>query len=345
MQSLAPDALPSETDHKTARGRPWADIVGLSLALALGGWVGLVANRPGESRAAPLVALILATVVVVLLARWASRRFRVAGALALAVGVGLVMVMSLPTLSEPTGRPLGYANANATLAGLGMLAALGAASGGRPAREWPASFPPVAVALGFAALLAAMVVVAGSAASLLSLATALALGGLAFWIGDGRVAVAGGAIVVGAVLAATAAIALGADPADIGTRSEVRGDLWAGAADIAQDHPWFGIGPGAFAEQNPVTDDLDLRWAHHGYLQSAAELGLLGLVLILGLVAWAYWRLWLAASTHQVGAVAVGAGAVTLVALHATVDYVAHFPAIVLTAAFLFGWGTQGNGA
>lgn len=342
------------------RSRRAADLAGLGLVVASGLWVALAASRAETARPWPVIGLLAAVVVAVAVGRGAGRWLPVLGPAVLATGITGLLVLSLRTLPDTLGRPLGYANANATFAGLGVLAALGAVVAGWPparssqparrqlsAQAKPWTLLPI---FALAALLAALVLVPTSAASVLALATAAALGGLALQFRNARVAVAGGAIVGITVLVVSVGIAEGADPAGLGTTSAARGDLWTGAADLAQEHPWFGIGPGMFAEQNPVTDDPDLRWVHHGYLQMAAELGLPGLLLTLGLVAWAYGRLWLATwptrthgaapSTRQVGTVAAGAGAVTLVALHAVVDYVGHFPAVVSTAALLLGWAT-----
>lgn len=319
-----------------------------------------MAGRADGSRPAPLVGLVVASIVSVALGRWAGKLFPTIAPLVLAAGIASVLLASLPTLPHPDGAPLGYANANASLAGLGVLAALGGALAARSPslsrapsgrtqtepRDWVV-YPAAAVA----AILAVLVAVPTSAASVLTLATVVVLGSVALWRGDARIAVVGGALVVVAVLVVTVAIALGADPVGLGTRSEARGDLWACTYELARDHPWSGIGPGAFAEHNPVTEDSDLRWAHHDYLQAAAELGLPGATLLFGLIAWAYGRLWLTGTPPRSStsaryqrrvnpAVVVGAGAVTLVAVHATVDYVAHFPALVLLTALTLGWAT-----
>lgn len=323
------------------------DPVGLALAIALALWVGLVAGGGADAdgaRPAPATALVVASAAAVVLGRLVGTWRPPVVPAAVAIGVAAVLVTALPDLSETLGRPLGYANANATLASLGVIAACGAAfsmpagprrgdpgrwRSGRGRRTW----------LVLAAGLLPLVLVPTSAAAALCLVAATLLVGLAAWRRQARLAVAGGAVVVAVTLGTTVVIALGADPAELGTRSEARGELWAGAVELVREEPWRGIGPGTFAELNPVSDDADLRWAHHGYLQAAAELGLPGLALGLAILVWAYGRLWISGQARAVRAV-VGAAAVTVLALHATVDYVLHFPALPLIVAVLFGWAT-----
>ena len=105
-----------------------------------------------------------------------------------------------------------------------------------------------------------------------------------------------------------------------------------------RDAPLRGHGPGSYAPPTPVFD-LDLRWAHHEYLQQAAEAGVVGLVLLLVLVAWLFAYLWWGRRRGLARTVA-GATAVTLVALHATVDHVLHTAVVPLTLAVLVGWAT-----
>ena len=122
---------------------------------------------------------------------------------------------------------------------------------------------------------------------------------------------------------------------------EQRVELWAAATDLLSDHPLDGVGPGRFAAVSPVSDDPDLRWAHHDFLQYGAEQGIVGLALLLALLGWLHWRLW----SVQDGSITVALGAIPLatVGLAATVDHILGEPAVVVLAAVLLGGGTGTN--
>jgi O-antigen ligase len=97
-----------------------------------------------------------------------------------------------------------------------------------------------------------------------------------------------------------------------------------------------GIGPGRFAAESEVAQrDQDARWAHNEYLQQGAEEGLLGLVVLVALVGWGFLRAWTSPSPDAV--TALGVAALGIVAIHASVDYIFHFPAIPVAAAALLG--------
>lgn len=307
-----------------------ADVVGLALVAVLAVWIGLFAGS-GRGRPGPQVALLAAIVVTVGLGRLASRLglgvHRAVGA----VVIGAVVV-TWPGALQAGGAPLGYANANATLTALGVIAAIGAARAAGSVEQrnrW--------LALG--GCLAAATALTGSVAGILSLLAALVLLAVAAAARWPPAILGGASILLSATLAVTVAIALGGDPAGLGARTDVRGQLWTAAADIAADDPIRGIGPGEFAPQNPVSDDADLRWAHHGYLQVAAELGVVGLLLVLALIGWVIARLWIASTGGPVGS-SLGGAALLVVGLHGAVDYVWHVPAVLLVLAALLGDAT-----
>lgn len=312
------------------------DRVGLALAASIIVWVVLFAGAAGGDRPAPLVALVIGFVIAVALGRRLTRWHRLAVPAIVAVGIAIALLTAGQGLRGSAGAPLGYANANATFAALGAFAALGGAACAPPIRSGP---PDRVVWLILSGLLAIGALIPNSAAGSLSLVVGLVLVGVALWLRQVWIAVLGGAAVVAMMLALTGVIALGGDPAGLGERSGVRGELWELAIDLTQEHPWRGVGPGTFAAHNPLGEDPDLQWVHHGYLQVAAELGLPGLGLSLAALGWLYARLWIMSSV-QAGAAATVAGAVTVVALHATVDYVWHFPQVLLTLAILVGWAT-----
>ena len=306
------------------------DAIGLGLVLLLAVWVGVFAGG-GEGRPWPVLLLLAGMVIATAVGRVLAVRPGSVPRL-VAVGVAGSIVLTWPGMLSAGGAPLGYANGNATLSSLGVVAAIAAArdeADMATRRGW----------IGLAGLLGALTVAAGSVAGVLALAVALgllSLSALTRWAGF---AVIGGLVAVSLTLGVTTAVALGSDIAGLGDRAETRGELWAAAAAFAGDEPLRGIGPGKFAEQNPVSTDDDLRWAHHGYLQVASEHGLVGLVLVAALAGWAWVTLW-ATSIRRPAAASLAAAPVTVVGLHATVDYVWHLPPVLLTACALLGAGT-----
>src|SRR5690606_38752452 len=90
----------------------------------------------------------------------------------------------------------------------------------------------------------------------------------------------------------------------------LRLNLWRSAVAITRDHPVLGVGPGLFGQavreyRDPVNVDDRLGAAHSVILNTAAEDGLIGLV-VLGLLAAltfrAWWRLWRDADSETIGA-------------------------------------------
>lgn len=250
-----------------------------------------------------------------------------------AVGVAGSLVLTWPGVLRAGGAPLGYANGNATLASLGSIAAIAAARAERDItvrRGW----------IALAGLLGALTVATGSVAGVLAFAVALGLLGLSAVTRWAGFAVVGGLVAVSLTLGVTSAVALGSDIGGLGERADVRGELWAAAAELAREEPITGIGPGQFAQRTPVSSDEDLRWAHHGYLQVAAELGLVGLVLVAALTAWLWAVLW-AAMGDRLASASLAAVALTTVGLHSAVDYVWHLAPVLLATCTLFGAGTS----
>lgn len=308
------------------------DAVGIGLVALLGCWVAFAAGS-GAGRPLPVLWLLLGLVVAAALARLlVAQRIAVAGPLAVAVTGSLLL--SWPGVLRPAGAPTGYANANATLASLGVIAAIAAARSAPPAacRRW----------LLLAVVLAVCTASTGSLAGVLSLLAGLALLGLSAATRWPGFAIVGGMILVSVTLAVTTAIAVDDRAGGLAERDSVRADLWAGAVELLDETPVRGIGPGEFAEQNPVTDDADLRWAHHGYLQTAAEYGAVGLSLVLALAGWVWARLWYDSQRHAFAASAGGA-ATTIVGLHGTVDYVWHVPVVMLVLSLLVAGAGAGS--
>lgn len=308
------------------------DLVGLGLVALLALWVGLFAGG-GEGRPGPVLLLLAGLVLATATGRVLGSRRPGLVPKVVAVGIAGSIVFTWPGVLQAGGAPLGYANGNATLASLGLIAALDAAryeSDVALCRDW----------LGLGGLLGMCTVATGSVAGVLALAVALGLLGLSAVTRWAGFAVIGGLIAVSLTVGVTIAVALGSDIGGLEERAELRGELWAAAAGFADDEPLRGIGPGKFAERNMVSADADRRWAHHGYLQVAAEHGLAGLVLVAALAGWVWATLWTAA-LHRPAPASLAAAAATVVGLHASVDYVWHLPPVLLMTFTLLGTGTS----
>ncbi len=113
-----------------------------------------------------------------------------------------------------------------------------------------------------------------------------------------------------------------------------RSGSWGVAYKMIAEHPVFGVGPGGFRDASPFSRRIsDLSWAHNEFLQIGAELGIVGLFLVLGLFAWTFMRL----SSPLAGSSTVAALAVGALAMHASVDYLFHFPALPAVTLALVG--------
>lgn len=307
---------------------PW-DLAGVAIVGALAGWT-LVASA-GRAGATPLPVLSLLGAGVVLfgIGRAAALRHADRVPALLAVGIAGAFLLTFPGVLSSGGEPTGYANTNGTLAGLGLAASVAVASSSRgpQRRGW----------ILVASLLGACLAMSESTAAAGAMLVAAVLGAVAVLRREASVACLGGLLATWVTLAITAAFADRADTSIAGEQG-LRVELWGRALDLAREAPLRGHGPGSFAPPFALWDH-DLRWAHHEYLQQASEAGLVGLVLLLVLVAWLYAYLWWGRRRGLARSVA-GASAVTLVALHATVDHVLHTAAVPLTLAVLVGWAT-----
>jgi hypothetical protein len=156
------------------------------------------------------------------------------------------------------------------------------------------------------------------------------------------VAAIGIAVAVGVIVAASegkpeaVSPTAGANPGRLGSIESNRYRYWEVALDTFADHPLAGVGSGGFAvEWLKVRDRADaVRDAHSLYLETAAELGVVGvalLLLFLGGIAAAAVRLYRLDPRAAAGPVA-GAAAW---AFHAALDWDWEMPAVSLTALLL----------
>lgn len=241
--------------------------------------------------------------------------------------------------TSPTGGPFGYANATGAFFVQAVFAAAMVASTSR----WRAvAIAGLVAAIGFAtvplavhSLAAATVVLAFPAAGL------AARGPLAT-----RVVIAAGAalLITALVITATVGATSSTPKPNVVDRlvgralTERRVMLWHDAVAIIRAHPVSGVGPGRFQLVSPIAlADRDARWAHNEFLQQGAEQGVIGLLLLVLLFLWGLARL--AVSHRPDVTTAFAAAAIAALGIHASVDYVLHFPAIPIAAAALVGAG------
>lgn len=303
----------------------WAAVAALA---AYAAWITLSAEWGGNATNGERALLYVAAVfAMLLLAERASAPHLLGGVLAgitVVSAYGLsVYLFTSPPLDPFEGallyQPFGYANALGMFVGIGVLLAVGLALA---ADSWPArgaALAPLAVLVPALLLTSSrgawMAAVAGAAALALFRAPAVRAGVLAL---VGLFALG----VVGAV-----AVTVG-DLGSLGNR--VR--YWEIAWDDFRDHPWLGSGAGTFGDYL-LTHDPSApfsRTAHSLYFQSLAELGPLGLVLVVAALACP-----LAALARRRDPLVATAGAgYTAYVLHAAIDWDWELPAVTLAGFF-----------
>jgi O-antigen ligase len=151
-----------------------------------------------------------------------------------------------------------------------------------------------------------------------------------------------------AVLAGCAVLVVGGRMADTAVRltdtrltiaSPDRAAAAHAALQLAAERPLTGTGPGR-AVLTWVQDSrrVTSRYVHNEYLQALAELGFVGLallVVLLGSLAWTIWRGRLHAPSTTIWAAA--AAGLAALAIHSALDFLWHLPAIPLAGAVLAG--------
>lgn len=316
------------------------DVIGAALYLAAIGWTYASAGATSSAHrtAAVFVAAGMATLAGRIVGRVAG--WVVPGAIA---AVAAFMAVASPddiTSHLPLSGPFGYANAKGAFFMIAAVAALSAFA--RPGR-------PVALAVGIVAAVP-FVAVLFESHTLTAAVLALAVPGVALAIhalSSPRIAVDICGVAVAIAVATTSFLGATYRPADrsafidrVVDRSltERRIALWHESGSIMGDRPLRGVGAGRFAEVSPTArSDEDARWAHHAFLQQGAEAGVVGFGLLISLFVWGFVRLAVGARDIRQ---TLGAAALAAVGIHASLDYVFHFPAIPIALAALVGSAT-----
>lgn len=313
------------------RGRlEWYDAAGIVLAAAFAAWtVVSAAARAGNPW--PQVALIAAVTTAYAVGRTQGGRrpVFVAAVVIASILVGTVASGPAALSGGALAPPLGYGNANGALFTLGVAAACVATilANKEPVRRVAGVL--AIVLLGLAAFTLSKTAVVLAAGVLLIAIVAHRLGPWVALIAP---------FVVLATFTVTVVLGLthGGLPPVFEELSERRTLLWREALEITAQDPVFGVGPGMFAQTSPTAmADADARWAHSAYLQVAAETGVVGALLLGLLLSWTFGALY--RSRQDLRLLVIGTAAVTALAIHATIDYVVHFPVVVIVAALLAG--------
>ena len=289
-------------------------LIGWILLSGLWGIGGTSAVREAE-RAFLYLAALAALVLVVEARSTAALLGGVLAGITALVSYGLVEWLVSDEADPFEGtllrEPIGYANALGILAAIGVLLALGlSVSPGRRRKLFLLPAAVLAVALVLTESRGAWLALGAGLVVLAVLHTARPR----LW---GAIAVAGAAAVVAAAAVASPDISLGDRP-----------DYWEAALDDASDHPLTGSGAGSFEEYWLEHGDpsIHVRDAHSLYLEAFAELGVVGLALVLVMFAVPF----LALSRKRGHVEAVAAAALAAFVVHAGIDWDWEMPVVVL---------------
>jgi hypothetical protein len=320
-------------------------VVGVGLLVALTGWLG-VAGRVGSWawlgdgvwRASSTLtypnaaAAVLVPMALVVLARLTD------------APRNLPLALAATGLLAGAGATMSRAAALALAVGLVVLAVLRGVRGTARA----ALGPCVGALVALACLVPSMpdtgpprpaLALAGLCAGLVLAAVVARLRGwpaVALVLGGALVGCLAAAAVAGGAGDATRLVA----ETRITLASPDRSGAVGAALRVAAEHPLTGAGPGQ-ADLRSRGADGGTRifgYAHNEYAQVAAELGLVGVALLVVLLVAFGRSLWSARATGPAGAGWAGVvAAAAAFAVHSGFDFVWHLPAVVLTVTLLAG--------
>ncbi len=306
------------------------------LILVTVGWLLLVAERTGGDAMAACGILVFSATTYLIASAVARRHGWIIPILLLVGLAGFALIRLDVLLNRPLNAPLGYSNAAGALFMLAAAAAL-LLSARVPRRSLAAVALLVAIPFAAVPWLNATL----SAAVLVTIIPLALLARNGRWV---RFAVLGGAAAYLASFAAVGILGFTYNreqvPAWIGsTLTERRLMLWRDAFDLIAAHPGTGVGPSLFPAHSPTAmRNRDTIWPHNELLHFGAETGVLGLVLLLALFAWAFLRLWYADGDTGT---AVAALALAATGIQANVDYILHYPAVPIVLAALVAAGAH----
>jgi O-Antigen ligase len=320
-------------------------VVGIGLVVALAGWLGVAGHidawvwqdphvwRASSTLSYPnATAAVLVPVALLVLARLAE------------APRSLPLVLAATGLLAGLGATASRAGALALVIGLVVLAGLRGPRGTARATVGPCA----GALLALVCLVPSMPVASQPrpALALVGLAAGLALAGTVARLGrwPALALVLGGALMGGLALIATTG---GADnaarvvaQARINLASPDRGGALRAAVGVIAEHPLVGAGPGQadLQQRGQNGGTRFFGYAHNEYAQIAAELGLVGLVLLGALLLALARLLWRARATGPAGATWAGVVAATAAfAVHSGFDFVWHLPAVLLAVLLLVG--------
>jgi O-antigen ligase len=333
------DSFPSSRAIGPTLGSP---VVGFVILGSAAVWWLLSGAVAGTSAVDPVALILLVAAILGVCWVAASRRPEVVLAAVLVAATLVFAANAGATLrSGPTQGPFGYANATAAFFAQACIAALMLVVVGRGA---------VRTVAAVAALASVPVIFLTRSWSVLILLPLLV--GIAVVQERRKGSRSAVVLCAGLFLAAFAAtIVLGAtgggrDGGPLGdvidrTLTDERVTLWNEALVVTVRHPAFGVGPGGFMGASATaSSDPDLRWAHHEFLQAGAETGLVGGALTVGAFVWGF----VALGQGSRGLLApLGAAALATLGIQACVDYVLHFPLVVLIATAVLGSALGGS--
>lgn len=154
------------------------------------------------------------------------------------------------------------------------------------------------------------------------------------------------ALVVAAVSGAViVVVAAGAQPlvdARLTPASQDRVDEWVASLRLASSSPLLGVGPGHFSLEYRAPDGSPrvAKYAHNEYLQVLAEQGLVGLIVVVGGLAFVG-RAIVRARPRDGDPLWTGAvAALAALAVHSAFDFVWHVPLIPIVGGILVGVAT-----
>ncbi len=311
------------------------DWIGLGVGAAAVGWIFVAGASSGGSPGSS-VGLIVASAAALIAGRvGGSHSRRLVGAV---VGSTSIAVLVWGAVEGKLTNPLGYANASGAFALQGSVAGLMLGMSGYPAWVRRMGF---GCALGLALVPFAL---RSTAAEILILLPTASLA-IVHTAKQARAAIVVGGAAFLVVLLTTVTLAVTyreGHRADLLSRlvdsslSERRVALWHDAFAIMSHYPLTGVGPGRFPSVSPVAMvDVETRQAHNEFLQQGAEGGFAGLLLAICLFLWGFVRLFVVQGADRV--TFLGAASLAALGIHASIDYILHFPLVPVMAAALIG--------